>query len=163
MSKTALYLAMLTFAAMTGVASADPIKSPIVGVWKISSISVQLNPQQVIKPLGEHPSGYATFTKGGHLAVVIVADNRPMPGTPPTDAEAAALYRGLNAYDGTYRIHDKNRLTVHIEHAWTPLWSGNDQQREFKITGRQLVIISRSKSPTTGQDSVVTAISDRLE
>ena len=154
---------LLSYVAMMGVTNAETIKSPIVGVWKVSSISVQLNPQQVIKPLGEHPSGYVTFTRGGHTTAVLIAGGRSMPGTPPTDAEAAVLYRALNAYDGSYKISGKSQFTVHVEDAWTPSWTGNDQQREFKITGRRLTVTSRSKSPSTGQEVVVTVISDRLE
>jgi len=156
-------LSIALIISFVSASSAETIKSPLVGVWRVNSVSVQSNSQETFKPLGEHPHGYVVFTKGGHMALVFVTDNRLSPAATPTDAEAASLFRTLNAFDGTYRIEGKNKFLLHVEDAWLPSWTGADQHREFKISGRQLTVVSRAKNPNTGQDVVITVASERIE
>jgi hypothetical protein len=138
-------------------------QSRLVGVWSVKSLTVTPANGKPFMPLGDHPIGYAIFSRGGHISYLATAATRPNPAQAATDAEAAALFRTLNAYTGTYRLQGRDRMLVHIDDAWLPSWNGIDQTRTYKITGRELVIKSKNKSPINGEPTTITATLERIE
>jgi hypothetical protein len=116
--------------AMSAIAES---KNSIVGTWKLLSFSRHdLANGSDSNIVGEHPTGYITFTSGGHMVVWLVGDNRKPPsGTVATDAERLAWFKDIiSAYGGTYSV-EGNKYVMHIESAWIPAWYGTEQTRFF--------------------------------
>ena len=141
-------------------------KDPIVGTWKLLSFSRHdLANDSDSNIVGEHPTGYITFTLGGHMVVWLVGDNRKPPsGTVATDAERLAWFKDIiSAYGGTYSV-EGNKYVMHIESAWIPAWYGTDQTRYFSFDGSKLVVKTAPfKSAFDGRDVVNTLIFEKVE
>jgi hypothetical protein len=154
----------IVLATLASSAMAQTIDSPIVGLWKVDSVTWKDAANQVTKPLGDHPGGYVLYTKGGHILVTQMDSNRTAPAAAaPTDAEAAKLLASMVSVAGTYKIEGNNKIVVHLEQSWNQMGIGVDLPREFKISGNQLTVTFTAKSPMTGQDVLVTVSLERAE
>jgi hypothetical protein len=138
----------------------------LVGTWQITNYSVMfLDTNESVRTMGERPTGYIQYSRGGHMVVFLAAQNRKAPaGNAPTDAEAAALYRTIfGAYAGTYRVEGK-KVVHHIVSAWAPQRNGDDQVRFFETDGMILTIKTAPlKDVTTGRAAVATLVFERIE
>jgi len=144
-------------------AMADPIDSPLVGVWRVTGWQGQ-EAAQTMKYFGDHPSGYYLFSKDGHFIFLIIGDQRTAAaGFPTTREEAAKLYATLSAFDGTYKVSDGNKFVVHVQNSWNQAWTGTDQSRDFTISGDTLTVSFTTKNPATGNAMTVTTASRRAE
>lgn len=91
-------------------------------------------------PLGEHPSGFLTYSSDCRMQAILLRGQRTAPVTaPPTDAERVRLYDGLMAYAGDYSI-DGNTVRHKIDASWNQVWTGTTQVRQFTIEGETLTV-----------------------
>ena len=54
-------------------------------------------------------------------------------------AEAAALFNGMTAYTGRFRVEGE-RVVVAVDAAWHPAREGGDQVRSFELDGDRLTL-----------------------
>ena len=75
--------------------------------------------------LGANPVGYINYAPDGRMMVINVGGERPKPAAASaTSAEAAALFRSMTSYAGTYTI-DGDEITHHVDVSWNegiPSW-----------------------------------------
>src|SRR5580692_10593617 len=102
MLTTAILMALITWAHAQQVITKDKI----IGTWKLLSFyDENVDTGKKTNVLGENPRGYLILTADERIALIYVAASREAPkSVPPTDAEAAALFKTMLAYIGRYRI-----------------------------------------------------------
>ena len=109
----------------------------IVGTWKLISYEVEVQATGQKEPvMGDHPTGYVTFTPEGRAYVILTAEAR---NPAKTDQERANLLNTLSAYSGTYSV-EGDTWTTNVEVASNPEWVGTKQVRNVKLSGERLVV-----------------------
>jgi hypothetical protein len=150
----------------TGVATKAFADDSLVGVWKMTSWTRhETATGKDSKLLGEHPTGYLVFTKGGHFMWTGFKDQRPKPeGAEPSDAERVALFKTMYAYDGTYKI-ENGKIVDTVEVAWNEGWVGTKFTIDkYTISDKTLTMTSAPfKSTMDGSEVVVGTTYERVE
>ena len=82
------------------------------------------------------PRGFAVFEPGGRAMFLLTVAGR---AAPTNEAETAALYMGMTAYTGRYRV-EGDRVVVAVDVAWHPAWEGTEQLRFFEVDGDRLTL-----------------------
>jgi hypothetical protein len=155
--------AVLACSCAFGAAHAETIKSPLVGLWKVTGYTVKDAANHVMAPMGDHPGGYILYTKGGHILLLYTGGDRPAAAGPSTsDADNTKFMATMVAVDGTYRLAGKDKFMVKIEHSWNQSLIGQDLPRDFKVVGTKLTVSFTATGPN-GQNVVVTVNSERAE
>jgi Lipocalin-like domain len=161
MSKTALLVA-LTWA---WPVTAQEIKSSIVGLWKLTSdVNKVVATGEILFPVGEHPSGYLLFTRGGHMMQLYIGENRKAAAGPaPTDAERVALFNSLVARSGTYKVEGMN-IIIHYDGSESESVTGTNRTYAAEIIGDKMTLTaSPFVRPKTGQQVISIVKFDRVE
>ena len=115
------------------------------GTWKLVSFETEVQASgQRLKPWGDNPNGYFMAGTDGRAMALITARER-QPGT--SDAAAAALFRTMVSYTGSYRI-DGDRLITKVDASWNEAWNGAEQERIYRITG-DLLELATPWAPST--------------
>ena len=85
--------------------AAQDLASSIVGTWKLTSfVRKELATGKSATTYGEHPSGYAYYTKAGRFLIFAVTQDRTKnEKADPTDAERVELFKSMFAWGGTYK------------------------------------------------------------
>lgn len=125
------------FAVLLFLAALAPAVASEVGVWRlVSAVGVDEDSGATFQRFGATPAGYAIFTTGGHMSVVINAEGRaPLSGNAETTtAEQARLFSTMTAHAGAYEIVD-NRLFHRVDVAHDPKMVGADLIRELSFVG----------------------------
>ena len=145
-------------------APTQDLASQLVGVWKFTSQSTkELATGKINYPYGEKPTGHIVYTKGGHVAFVLVGDNRNAPaGATATDAERITLFNTVAAASGTYKV-EGNTIIVTYAASWNQTWTGITQKRQFEIVGNKLTATSAPTKNLSGQDIVFVVTYERVE
>jgi hypothetical protein len=111
----------------------------IVGTWKLVSYQVEVQATGQKGPvMGDHPTGYATFTAEGRVFFVLTGEARK---PAKTDQERAELLNTLVAYSGTYSV-EGDTWTTKVDVAWNPEWVGTKEVRNFTLSGERLVVLT---------------------
>ncbi len=94
-------------------------------------------------PMGEHPSGYVTYTADGFMSTVITRADRPLFRSPDvlggTAEEKLAAADRFFAYWGTYEYRG-DRVYHRVVESFFPNWVGTVQTREVQLNGDQLIL-----------------------
>jgi Lipocalin-like domain len=145
-------------------AATQDLASQLVGVWKLTSQSTkEVATGKINHPFGEKPTGHIIYTKGGHVAFVLAADNRKAPAGPNfTDAERINLFNTIAAASGTYKV-EGNSIIVTYEASWNQTWTGITQKRQFEIEGNKVTVTSAPFKNLAGQDIVFVVTYERIE
>jgi hypothetical protein len=129
-------------------------ESPVLGTWKLKSFVREVSATgERYNQMGEHPTGYLSYSSDGRMYAIITGDNRIKPhDVAPTDEDRAKLHRTLTAYAGTYTL-DAEKVIHHVDVSWNEAWTGTDQVRFYKLDGNTLTITSApNKSPVDGRE-----------
>ena len=118
------------------------LKEQLLGTWTLVS-------HESVSMYGANPKGIAFFDAGGQFIITVMrsdrakyAINHPARGT---DEENKVTAQGTMTYFGTYSLSEADRtISIHIEAASFPNWSGADQTRTFAITGDELTLTARA-------------------
>ncbi len=111
--------------------------NPLVGTWKLVSAYWQLEGRDEHRNLyGDNPTGFAILTADGRMMAIITAANRQ------PDAGPAALFSGMMAYSGRYRLQGANSFVTDVDAAWHPNWVGTEQLRSFKQEGNTMSLMT---------------------
>ena len=111
----------------------------IVGTWKLVSYLVEAQSNgEILKVMGEQPTGYAAFLPSGRVFFMLTAEGR----TPTHTSEGhAMLLDTMVAYSGAYRIVDDKWITQ-VQVAWNPEWIGTEQTRFFRLEHDNLQVLT---------------------
>jgi hypothetical protein len=114
---------------------------------------------------GEHPTGYAYYTKGGHFLIFAVAQDRKKNEkiAAPTDAERIELFKSMFAWGGIYKI-EGNKIIFDVDIAWVQSWVGTTRTYQVEMASNKLTVTTPPfKSTLDGQDIVVVTTYERAE
>jgi len=155
--------ALIAALTITSPAAAQDIKSPIVGVWKLTSHANKNSATGAIThPYGQHPQGYQVFGKDGFMMFTMFAEGRKAPAGPsPTDAERAALLRSMVSYIGTYSMAG-SKVTVRIGINATPT-DVSDRTYIAELSANKLLLTAEPFRNEAGQQQVTIRTFDRVE
>jgi lipocalin-like protein len=134
----------------------DHMREQLIGTWKLVSVLNEDAATGERSPLfGDDPVGYINYAPDGRMMVIQVRGDRQKPAGPvPTADEAAALFRSVLSYAGTYTI-DGNEVTHHVDISWNETWTGTTQTRTFRFEGDRLHLsLPPSPNPVDGRMSV---------
>lgn len=138
-----IVLTAISFA-LTNTASAQNLRTHLVGTWDFIVAEVKAPDGKVSYPFGKSPKGILIFTPDGRFAQVHVGDvpkiasNNRLKGTPE---EYAAIMHGSLSVFGTYTVDEaKKTVTYHIVSSTFPNWEGESQTRTIdKLTAEEFV------------------------
>ena len=145
--------------------AAQDLASSIVGTWKLTSFArKEVATGKTAAAYGEHPSGYAYYTKGGHFLIFAVAqDRKKNEKADPTDAERVELFKSMFAWGGTYKT-EGNKVIYNVDIAWVQSWVGPTRTYQVEMASNKLTVTTPPfKSTLDGQDIVVVTTYERAE
>jgi Lipocalin-like domain len=156
-------MALLSASAFAFVAMATPAPAQsakdLLGAWSLVSITVDQNGRK-LEPYGSNPKGMQLFEANGRFAIIIMRPDLPK-FAKPNRAEASAdesqkVVHGSLAYYGSYAVDEPaKRISIHIDAATFPNWTGQQQQRTYAVSGDTLTIINPTPSIGAGTATVV--------
>jgi hypothetical protein len=158
----------VAFAALLTVAqpvSAQDLASSLVGTWKLTSFArKEVATGKSAATYGEHPPGYAYYTKGGRFQIFVVAQDRKKNEKPePSDAERIELFKSMFSWGGTYKV-EGNKIVYSVDIAWVQSWIGSTRTYQAELAGNKLTVTTPPfKSTLDGQDVVVVTTYERAE
>src|SRR4051794_22611603 len=105
-SRIAAVLALSAVLIAPSRVRAEDASSVVVGVWKVTSNETkEVVSGKVTKPFGDQPTGTFMFSRGGRMTSMQFGTNRKAAAGPnATEAERAALFSSMSAYNGTYKV-----------------------------------------------------------
>lgn len=113
----------------------------VVGSWKLVSVTATTAEGKTIAvPMGEHPTGFLTYTADGRMSLLITHQGRPNLSGDRLDSpmeERANAFSTMVAYAGSYRI-EGNRLTHKLEAASSENWVGIELPRVVSFDGNRI-------------------------
>ena len=140
-------------------------ENPLLGTWKLKSFVREVTATgDKTNQLGEHPSGYLSYSADGRMYAIGTSDNRvkPLPAN-ATDEERAKLHQTMFAYAGTYTL-DGDKVTHHVDISWNEAWTGTDVVRFYKLEGNTLTITTApSKSGIDGREGRALVVWERVK
>lgn len=146
-------------------AAAQDLASSIVGMWKMTSfVRKEVATGKTAATYGEHPSGYAYYTKGGRFLIFTVAqDRKKNEKAELTDAERIELFKSMFGWGGTYKT-EGDKVVYNVDIAWVPSWVGTTRTYQVEMASNKVTVTTPPfKSVTDGQDIVVVTTFERTE
>lgn len=131
--------AIITFLALSlfssHAAGAD-LADDLLGVWRVTGVTHRvLQTGELRKPLGERPTGVATFSSGGYFTWQSVADLRevvPIASQGGGTHSRALLFETAAFGSGRYRV-EGDQVFLRYEHAWNQVWAGVERIQTMRI------------------------------
>jgi hypothetical protein len=118
-------------------------EQPLVGTWRLISFHGRNAAGETRPALGKNAQGLLVYTEDGRM-IAIMSDtgrasflSRDFRGGTPD--EALAAINSFISYCGTYAVNGQT-VTHHVEMSLFPNWVGEDQIRNFKFEGGNLVL-----------------------
>ena len=151
MNKRAAFTALMLLLSST-IALAE--ENPLLGTWKMKSFVREVTATgEKYNILGEHPTGYLSYSADGRMYAIATADNRIKPlDANATDEERVKLHRTMMAYAGTYTL-EGDKVIHHVDVSFNETWTGTDEVRFYKVEGNTLTITGApNKSPVDGRE-----------
>ena len=142
-----------------------PGHNPLLGTWKLRSLTwVDAETGKQSTSFGIHPVGYLNYSSDGRVMAVLLAENRVAPGGAiPSDSEAAALFKTMVAYTGTFTV-EGNQVMHNVDASWNEAWTGTQLIRSYKLDGSSLTLTTApARGAITGQLGVATLVWERIE
>ena len=175
--RSAVVLASLALAACAGRHAApspralpatggtpDRAANPLVGTWRLVSITDSMPDGSVRSHPDRQYSGILVYDASGHMTAQVVREPRRTPTTSLDSAAAEDVrdaIRSYVAYFGTYEVDVASHTVVH--HVAGNLWpsgAGPELRRAFTLTGDRLVLVplglTRLGATTAGARTVLT-------
>ncbi len=167
---------MIRFGALAAIGMGCWMSAPVMaspagdvnptGVWKVVDYTATDPKTGVVQhPFGENPIGSAIYSAKGHVSVFVTGSLRKASTASGSQRaqELAELFNSLYAYTGTY-VMKGDKVTIHIESAWQPGWTGTDKVRTLKLDHDMLTVITEPMtSPVDGKTYISTTTFRRVE
>src|SRR6476660_6112240 len=125
--------------------AAQDLASSIVGTWKLTSFArKEVATGKTAALYGEHPTGYAYYTEGGHFLVFAVAQDRKKNEeiAAPTDGELVELFKSMFAWGGIYKI-EGNKIIFDVDIAWVQSWVGTTRTYQVEMASSDNAAIQK--------------------
>jgi len=145
--------------------AAQDLASSIVGTWKLTSFArKEVATGKTAATYGEHPSGYAYYTKAGRFLIFAVTqDRKKNEKADPTDAERVELFKSMFAWGGTYKT-EGSKVIFDVDIAWVQSWVGTTRTYQVEMASNKLTVTTPPfKSTLDGQDIVAITTYERAE
>ena len=143
--------------------AAQDLATEIVGVWKCKGFAEKIMATgELNKPRGEHPTGTATFSRGGHFTWIVMNDARKAPTGTMTDADRVALFNSLAFGTGTYKV-EGDKVSLRYDGSWNQAWTGTERVQTLQISGKVLTWTSAPFKLAGDKDAVAIFTYERAE
>jgi len=138
-------------------ATADDVRSALLGTWKLVTwVEIGLD-GTVIHPFGPDPEGQLMYDASGRVSAHLT---RPQQDSFASDdrrqaskEEMAAAWSSYFGYFGTFRVDAGSQAVVHeIQGSWFPNLDGTDQVRRYRLDGKRLHLHADTPG---GRDEIV--------
>jgi hypothetical protein len=134
----------------------DPVLSQLLGTWRlVSLVREEVDTGTKTDLFGANPVGQLSFAANGRMSTFVIRSDRRKPaGETATAEEAAALFKSMVSYIGSYTLSE-GKITYAIDASWNESWTGTKQVRLFKFDGNRMNISTPpSRDPIDGKMSV---------
>jgi hypothetical protein len=128
-------LAIVLLVSHAGLSVAQVERDRLVGSWSLVSYQLAYEGEAPRNVFGERPTGRIIFSPEGRVAAIFAADGRR---AGISDADRAALHRGVVAYAGRWRV-EGDRLVIAMDIAWNKAWEGTEQGSQIRLEGDRAV------------------------
>jgi len=138
-------------------------ENPLLGTWKMKSFVREVTATgEKINQMGEHPSGYISYSADGRMYAIATSDNRIKPhDTIATDEERVKLFKTMFAYAGAYTLVG-DKMTHHVDVSWNENFTGTDLVRFYKLEGNTLTITTAPyKDLSDGREGQVVLVFEK--
>ena len=155
---TALILVMSPTIALAG-------ENPVLGTWKLKSFVREVAATgEKYNQMGDHPSGYLSYSADGRMYAIGAADNRVKPlEANPIDEQRVKLHQTMFAYAGTYTVEGE-KVVHHVDISWNQAWTGTELVRFYRLDGNILTIVTApNKSPVDGREGRVVVVWEKMK
>jgi hypothetical protein len=162
MNKRAAFTALMLVLSPTIVLAGD---NPVLGTWKLKSFVREVAATgEKYNQMGEHPSGYLSYSADGRMYAIGTADNRVKPlEANPTDEQRVKLHQTMFAYAGTYTVEGE-KVVHHVDISWNEAWTGTELVRFYKLDGNTLTIVTApNKSPVDGREGRAIVVWEKVK
>ena len=135
---------------------ADPDAARLLGTWKLISAVREEKPSGIRTDLfGPTPVGFLNYCGDGRMLTLIVRGDRKRPaGYPILPEDAAALFRGLMSYSGTWELRG-DEVFHYVDASANEIWTGSEQRRFYKLDRNRLSLSTPvNADPIDGKISV---------
>jgi hypothetical protein len=123
----------------------------LIGLWRLVSARREFADNgEVVFLYGADARGYLLLAPGGRMMALLTGASRPAD-------DPVALFRGMMAYSGAYRV-DGDRWITDVDVAWHPDWQGSRQERFFRIDGDDLHITTAPQTHPSYPDRLARGI-----
>ena len=127
-------ITVLALSFFSSHAAGADLANDLLGVWRVTGVTHRvLQTGELEKPLGERPTGVATFSSGGYFTWQSVAERR---GVVPVISQGGYTPRDLfetAAFgSGRYRV-EGDQVFLRYEHAWNQDWAGVERIQTMRI------------------------------
>jgi hypothetical protein len=143
----------------------EATRQRLIGTWRlVSVVNEDVATGEKSDFFGPSPHGYINYAADGRMIVINVRSDRQRPtSSVPTCEEAAALFRSMLAYAGTYSVNG-NEVTHHVDISWNEAWTGTSQTRIARFDGDRVHLSTRpTPDPVSGRMSVRTMTWEKIK
>ena len=133
--------------------AAPKVRDQFIGVYKLISCERKFKDGRIEYPYGEKPVGRITYDKAGRMSAQLmkpglrstVAPGTNFGGAKADCEELRVAAEGFIAYYGRFDIDEATKMvTHHVEACLVPSWVGTDLKRNYRFTGKNLVLSVQS-------------------
>ncbi len=118
----------------------DAATAALCGSWRLVSFELRSPDGSQSFPFGRDATGYLFYNEQGFMSAAFMGANRAQPASRDlADTAKGVNFDAFNAYCGRFEVRG-DRIVHHVEVASLPQWSGQDQERIFKLDGQRLIL-----------------------
>jgi hypothetical protein len=139
--------ALLGVALLAGDAGAQQktLKEQLIGTWLAVSVVATRPDGTKINSFGPNVKGMQIFDSNGRVVIVLMRADLPKFASNSretgTSEENRAVVQGSSTLFGTYSIDEAAKsVSIQIEAATFPNWTGTTQKRTLAISGDELTV-----------------------
>lgn len=140
-------MALLSVALLAGDAGAQQktLKEQLIGTWLAISVVTAHPDGKKIKSFGPNVKGMQIFDSNGRVVIVLMRADLPKFASNSretgTAEENRAVVQGSSTIFGTYTVDEAAKsVSIQIEAATFPNWTGTIQKRTIAISGDELIV-----------------------
>ena len=161
LSVLALLLAAFAIVALVILPARAQTRNPLVGTWSLVS-TIQTLPDGTSRAdaqVGEMPKGYMIYTDVNRMCAQFTNPARPLwkSTTEPTYEELKSMVDFMGAYCSRYEVNVAEGYVLHhVEIDRVPNFSNQTRRRNFRLEGRDRLILTAVPPPPGLQALTIT-------
>ena len=140
LSASAIALLGVALLADDAGAQQQPLREQLIGTWLAVSVVTAHQDGTKIESFGPNVKGMQTFDSNGRVVIVLMRSDLPKfvsnNRETGTAEENKAVVQGSSTLFGTYSVDEAAKsVSIQIDAATFPNWTGTAQKRPFSISG----------------------------